>query len=259
MSYSVVPVSVVPGSGAMVNRPIKEFKLGQMQDICDYLVAQKVQEITFAGDLGLYKGQTGAILIREGLGATNVADIDVERLLQNERPIEDYVNLIGRKLREAGLTLRHVNEIVTEFRISEGWIFMNYGPLRLEMERQVDLIKDKLAAFRRQQKYPLERSSIVFDGEEMLDIPNQSSDDLLARAEHKEKLQGKVRAFAKVSTSMGLSKLAAPTVGVSTFEMCKRAGVDLVVLDSRNGLIFDSAQCEVLCERYGISVLGISL
>jgi len=257
--HTVVPVGLVPGSEAVLSQYTETFTIGQVAEICDYLKSNGVTEIAFAGDLGLVKNQDEGDLAKALIEISNVTDLTIQRLIRKKAPVEGIVNRIGQILNEAGIQLKHVNEIVSDFQIGEGWITKKQERENTSYSSHIEFVRNTLLEIRNARRHALERSAIVFDGDGMLRLPNQSTDDLLASIEHLKKPSGALRSFVKVSTAVGRTNLAAPVVGAGTMELCHRAGIDLVILDSRNGLIVDMEECIEFCDANGISVFGMSL
>lgn len=257
--HTVVPVGLVPGSEAVLDQPTETFTIGQVAEICEYLTAKDVKEVAFAGDLGLVKNQDEGKLAQALLETATVTDLTIQRLLRDKAPVEEIVNRIGQIIYDAGIQLKHVNEVVSDFRIREGWISDQYKTQTSAYSQQVEFVRQELLLIRDTKHHALERSAIVFDGKNMLGVPDQSTDDLLASVETKKKPKGALRSFVKVSTAMNATNLAAPVIGAGTIEMCQRADVDLIILDSRNGLIVDIDECLATCKSHLISVFGMSL
>jgi len=228
--HTVIPVGLVPGAEAVLERYTRTFTIGQVAEICDYLKSHGVNQIAFSGDLGLVKNQDEGELTKALIGISNVTDITIQRLLRSKAPVEEIVNRIGEILTEEGIQLKHVNEVVPDFRIGEGWIMPKENAVKADYCQHVEFVRDALSGIRTERRNALERSAIVFDGDTMVGPPDQSTDDLLESVESVNKKAGQLRSFVKVSTAVGETNLAAPVVGPETMELCHRAGIDIVSL-----------------------------
>lgn len=220
----------------------------------DYLSDQNVEEVIFAGDLGLIK--SGEIVSQMITTMTIAQSFNLEYIWAhrfNWGPVS-ALQFVDDKLQQRGIRTLLASDVLPSLKTEAG--YMCRGHEEPEDVFFTTLLNVAIGPISDQPRSRV-RQAATFDDFNLVRSERESTDDLLDETRRVFKPQGAIRSLIKVCPPKLSPTMDAPVIGPDTIKHCSDAYVDLVILDCRNGIICRRAETLALAASKGITVYGV--
>jgi hypothetical protein len=238
-------------------------------DLAMYLHENGVTHVVFGGD---FRQDSLAELwtkySRHSHGDADSVDpmlAEVERRITARASPSYIINLVGSAVRRCNGDGRPAiipiaaSSLLPELRPGIG-ILAHSGKLANwsveDIEKYIEPIILKARRELSNQPWPNARQAFLFDDGELAHQNQGGTDLLLGEAAGKPRPNG-IRTLIKVCPEDHDHDWDPPVVGCQTLDGALNAYVDLVVIESKNGILFGRDTCIKTCQEIGITLFGV--
>ena len=250
--YEVVVVYVIGIGVGPRGEPIKLHLIDQIyRHLCEF----GVQLVAHIGDLSLMVEQPA-------LFPASKASSSIGRQIAKADTIEKKLRLASGYFQRQGMQPVHVTELVPAYRIAEpgaapDWLVPPKASEAAKLTDFVDYISDSITGFILRYEDPRAlRRTTIYDQSWTAPVSDLArTHAVLERIIDKPKRRGSKRALVKVGIELGMEcTFEAPVFGRSHIDLCHNHGIDLVVLNSTQGVLAQPQLVLQMAREKGIAI-----
>lgn len=164
---------------------------------------------------------------------------------------DGLLRAIRRELESDGFSLRGIHEFMPELLAPEG-VLGNVEPLPEDLE-SIQLGYNAAKEHGRQDK----GQSVIVQQDTVLALEGAEGTAALMESAAKIKSTGRGPILVKVCKPQQDHALDLPTIGIQTVEAAREGGYAGIAVESGLTLIIDLANVVLLCDRYGLFIVGL--
>lgn len=250
-----IVVSILPEHLSMFHEGIElHASPAEFGSIINCLRANDVQDVVFAGDVGLYKipDFLNDLFIKNAI----FSGVNYEYLLRNifKLGVASILQFAHGKLIDNSITPRIASELLPDLKPDCGVILQGGAQLS-----ELELLNHALATLNVVSSQPRRRVRQVaaFDGRSLVGVERESTDTLLEDVRGIPKPNGTVRTIVKICPPSVVPTMDAPVIGPDTIQHCIEAQVDVIILDCKSGILAGRQEAIKLARESGITIYGV--
>lgn len=231
--YELVIVHIAAGAGPTG----VAIRLGEIDRIIRYLDGRGVKKVAHIGDVSLMHEDAEGYIGSRQASAQN----EMESFIVGNNTIEEILQRAAYIFGKSGIQPVHLKDLVPCFSIDkEGWITPPRPSVKDRITALAQRVSQEIASDINQFGRPQElRRTIVLEEGTGLDIRREAhTHKVLSEIRMTAKKPGHLRTLIKVGRNLGQDcTLEAPVFHPDLIHACKESEIDLVVLNSSQGVI----------------------
>ncbi|WP_298362790.1 hypothetical protein [uncultured Litoreibacter sp.] len=251
--YEPVIVHIAGGAGPTG----VAIRLGKIDRIIRYLNNRGVKEVAHIGDVSLMHEDAEGYI---GSSQT-LAPNEMEKFIVGDNTIEEILQKAAYLFGKSGIQPVHLKDLVPCFSIDkEGWIAPPPPRIEVQINALAERVSREIASEINRYGRPQElRRTIVLEEGTGLDIRREAhTHKVLSEIRMTRKKPGHLRTLIKVGSNLGQDcTLEAPVFHPDLVYACKESEIDLVVLNSSQGVITQRDVVAQKAAEAGIAVWTI--